>query len=427
MFAKTAVKRTGRERFVRNVLIAIGNSGDPALAPHAERLLADPSPLIRGAAVWALGRLDPARLASLAPSHAGEQRRLRRRGMGRRGRSVLGLPQQRSSSGGSTMAALTRRTMLAGLSAAAVLRPDRAFAAWPERSISLIHGLTAGGGVDVSARLIADGLSRKLGQQVVVEPKPGAGGTLASSQIARATPDGYTLCWIPSGYAVTAAMYKSLPYQPIDDFTIIGQAIDFPFVMVTYPDHPIRNIPDLIKVAKERKEPLLGGVPGAGTPQHMLLEYLSHLAGIKIQVVTFRGGNQALTELLGKRLDFLVDPPIALIGQIKSGGAACDRHHRREALRAAARRRHHRRSGLPRIFRHLVDGTGRPRQAAAAGHGQAQRRHQRADRRPRRGGENPLARQRAEGRHARRLQGADRQGHRALDQGDRRRRHIERI
>jgi tripartite-type tricarboxylate transporter receptor subunit TctC len=218
------------------------------------------------------------------------------------------------------MVALTRRTMLAGLSAAAVLRPDRAFAAWPERNISLIHGLTAGGGVDVSARLIADGLSRKLGQQVVVEPKPGAGGTLASSQIARATPDGYTLCWIPSGYAVTAAMYKSLPYQPIDDFTIIGQAIDFPFVMVTYPDHTIRNIPDLIKIAKERKEPLLGGVPGAGTPQHLLLEYLSRLAGIKLQIVPFRGGNQALTELLGKRLDFLVDPPIALIGQIKSGG-----------------------------------------------------------------------------------------------------------
>jgi tripartite-type tricarboxylate transporter receptor subunit TctC len=219
------------------------------------------------------------------------------------------------------MTALTRRTALAGLAATAALTPGRAFAAWPERNISLIHGLTAGGGVDVSARLIADGLSRRLGQQMVVEPRPGAGGTLASAQIARATPDGYTLCWIPSGYAVTAAMYKTLPYHPIDDFTIIGQAIDFPFVMVTYPDHPtIRSLPDLIKVAKTRAEPILGGVPGAGTPQHMLLEYLSRLAGIKIQVVPFRGGNQALTELLGKRLDFLVDPPIALIGQIKSGG-----------------------------------------------------------------------------------------------------------
>jgi tripartite-type tricarboxylate transporter receptor subunit TctC len=217
------------------------------------------------------------------------------------------------------MAALTRRTVLTGLAAATALRPDRAFAAWPERNISMIHGLTAGGGVDVSARVIAEGLSRRLGQQIVVEPKPGAAGTLAAAQIARAAPDGYLLGWIPSGYAVTAAMYKSLPYHPLDDVTIIGQAIDFPFVIVTYPDHPIRNIPDLIKTAKTRSEPLLGGVPGAGTPQHMLLEYLSRLAGIKIQIVPFRGGNQALTELLGKRLDFLVDPPIALIGQIKSG------------------------------------------------------------------------------------------------------------
>jgi tripartite-type tricarboxylate transporter receptor subunit TctC len=218
------------------------------------------------------------------------------------------------------MAALTRRTVLAGLSAAAVVRPDRAFAAWPERNISMIHGLTAGGGVDVSARVIAEGLSRKLGQQIVVEPKPGAAGTLAAAQMARATPDGYQLGWIPSGHAVTAATYKSLPYHPIDDFTIIGQAIEFPFVVVTHPDHAIRNIPDLIKAAKGRSEPILGGVPGAGTPQHLLIEYFSRLADIKIMAVPFRGGNQALTELLGKRLDFLIDPPIALLGQVRSGG-----------------------------------------------------------------------------------------------------------
>ena len=218
------------------------------------------------------------------------------------------------------MAALTRRTMLAGFSALAVARPDRAFAAWPERNISLIHGLTAGGGVDVSARVIAEGLSKKLGQQIVVEPKPGAAGTLAAAQMARANPDGYQLGWIPSGHAVTAATYKQLPFHPIDDFTIIGQAIEFPFLIVTYPDHTIRNIPDVIKTAKSRSEPLLAGVPGAGTPQHLLMEYFMRLAGIKIQVVPFRGGNQALTELLGKRLDFLLDPPIALIGQVKSGG-----------------------------------------------------------------------------------------------------------
>src|SRR6185369_14608939 len=100
------------------------------------------------------------------------------------------------------MTVITRRGALAGLSVISVLRPDRAWAAWPERSISMLHGLTAGGGVDVSARLIAEGLSRRLGQQVVVEPKPGAAGTLAAAQVARATPDGYTLGFIPSGHAV---------------------------------------------------------------------------------------------------------------------------------------------------------------------------------------------------------------------------------
>jgi tripartite-type tricarboxylate transporter receptor subunit TctC len=217
------------------------------------------------------------------------------------------------------MTVISRRGMLAGLSAAAVLRSGPARAAWPERNITLMHGLTAGGGVDVSARLIAEGLSRRLGQQVVVEPKPGASGTLAAAQVARATPDGYTLGFIPSGHAVTAATYKSLPYHAIDDFTIIGQAIEFPFVIVTHPEHPIRTVPDLIKTAKERSEPVLCGVPGQGAPQHLLIEYFARLAGFKVQAVPFRGGNQALTELLGKRIDFLIDPPIALIGQIKSG------------------------------------------------------------------------------------------------------------
>src|SRR5215470_509641 len=170
------------------------------------------------------------------------------------------------------MSAITRRGVVAGLAATAALRPDHALAAWPERNITLLHGLTAGGGVDVSARLIAEGLSRRLGQQVIVEPKPGAAGTLAAAQVARAAPDGYTLGFIPSGHAVTAATYKSLPYRPIDDFTIIGQAIEFPFVIVTHPDNAIRNVSDLIKTAKLRPEPVLCGVPGAGTPQHLLIE-----------------------------------------------------------------------------------------------------------------------------------------------------------
>lgn len=221
------------------------------------------------------------------------------------------------------MRPITRRTALAGLSATAastmVLRPDRAFAAWPERNITLMHGLTPGGGVDVTARLIAAGLSRRLGQQVVVESRPGASGNIAAAQIARAKPDGYMLGFVPTSHAVSAAMYKSLPFNAVDSFTIVGQVNESPFVIVTYGDSPLHTLPDLIKTARERSTPLLCGVPGQGTPQHLLIEYLSRLANIKVQVVPFHGGNQALTELLGKRLDFLIDPPIALVSQIKSG------------------------------------------------------------------------------------------------------------
>jgi tripartite-type tricarboxylate transporter receptor subunit TctC len=214
---------------------------------------------------------------------------------------------------------ISRRTMLAGTAAAIALRPGRAFAAWPERSISMLHGVVAGGGIDLTARLFAEGLSRRLGQHIVVEPKPGAGGTLAAAQVARAAPDGYTVGFIAGSHAVSAAMYKSLPYRAVDDFTIISQAIDVPFVLVTYAGHPIHSVPDLVRIAKQRSSPVLCGVPGQGTPQHLLIEYFSRLAGFKVQVVPFRGGSQALNELLGKRLDFLIDPPIALIGQIKSG------------------------------------------------------------------------------------------------------------
>lgn len=217
------------------------------------------------------------------------------------------------------MAALTRRTTLAGLAATAALPSTRAFAAWPERNITMIHGLAPGGGVDITARLIAESLSKRLGQQVVVEPRPGASGTLAAAQVARAAADGYTLGYIPSGHAVTAATYKSLPYHPVDSFTVIGQAIEFPFVIVTHAEHAIRSVPDLIKTARTNANPLLCGVPGAGAPQHLLIEYFSRLAGIKIQVVPFKGGAPALNELLGKRLDFLIDPPIALLGQIEAG------------------------------------------------------------------------------------------------------------
>lgn len=215
------------------------------------------------------------------------------------------------------MVKLTRRTALAGISSFVAFRPDRAFAAWPERNITLLHGLAPGGGVDVTARIFAEGLSRRLGRQVVVESRPGAATTLAAAQIARATPDGYTLGFVPISHSVAGATYKQLPYHPINDFTFIGQVTEYPFVVVTYTEHPVKSIPDLIHAARTR--PLLCGTVGQGSAQHLLATYFARRAKIEIQTIPFRGGAPAITELLAKRIDLFIDPPITLLENIRSG------------------------------------------------------------------------------------------------------------
>jgi tripartite-type tricarboxylate transporter receptor subunit TctC len=217
------------------------------------------------------------------------------------------------------MANLTRRTTLAGVALIAALRPDRAVAAWPERNITLLHGLAPGGGVDVTARIVAEGLSRRLGRPVVVESRQGAATTLASSQIARATPDGYTLGFVPISHSVTGATYKQLPYHPINDFTFISQATSYPFVVVTHPQHAVKNIRDLISTARARSGPLLCGTVGQGSVQHLLAADFAQRAKIEIQAVPFRGGAPAITELLAGRIDLFIDPPITLLENIRAG------------------------------------------------------------------------------------------------------------
>ena len=192
--------------------------------------------------------------------------------------------------------------------------------AYPSRPITLVHGFAPGGGVDTTARIVAEGLSRRLGQPVVVESKPGASSTIASAQLARAAPDGHTLGLFSSTTGTAAAMYNKLPFQPVDGFSMISQIIEFPFVLATHADHSARSIPDLINAARATRTPLLYGTPGLGSVQHLLVESLAQQAKIQFQHVPYRGGGaQALTELLGRRIDFMVDPAIILLEHVRSG------------------------------------------------------------------------------------------------------------
>ena len=214
--------------------------------------------------------------------------------------------------------AVTRRAALAGLAALAA-RQVRAQAGWPARAITLVHGLAPGGPSDIIARIIAEGLARRLGQQVVVDARPGAGGRVAAGQIARTAPDGYTLMTIPSGHAVSAALYRNLPYRTIDDFSMISLLTEYPFVVVTHADHPIRTLADLISTARSRPTPLLFGSAGNGSLQHLAGELLAKTVNATFQHVPYRGSAQAITDLLAKRIDFIVDSPTAELEFIRAG------------------------------------------------------------------------------------------------------------
>jgi tripartite-type tricarboxylate transporter receptor subunit TctC len=172
---------------------------------------------------------------------------------------------------------------------------------------------------NLTRRIVAEGLSQRLGRQVVVESRPGAAATLAAAQIARATPDGYTLGFVPISHSVAGATYKQLPYHPINDFTFVGQATEYPFVVVMHPGHSVKNISDLISVARRRSVPLQCGTVGQGSVQHLLAADFARRAKIEIQTIPFRGGPPAITELLARRIDLFIDPPITLLENIRAG------------------------------------------------------------------------------------------------------------
>lgn len=212
---------------------------------------------------------------------------------------------------------LSRRAVLGGLGAAAFARP--AAAAWPERPITLVHGFGVGGNADVISRIVAERLAARLGQPVVVEAKTGAGGRIAAAYAARAPADGYTLAVLPGGHAIAAAMYEKLPYDTVNDFSFISMLTDFPFLLVTYPDHPVKTIPDLIAAAKGASAPMIYGTAGNGTGQHLSGALFASMAGIPLRHLPFRGGAQGSTELLGKHIDFLFETPTLLLELIRSG------------------------------------------------------------------------------------------------------------
>jgi tripartite-type tricarboxylate transporter receptor subunit TctC len=212
------------------------------------------------------------------------------------------------------------RAALAAFVISIVAQPSFLFAQdWPKQPIRIVVGFGAGGGTDIAARIVAQPLSELLGQPVVVENRVGAGGTTAAEAVARAPKDGYTALMMSNAHAVSAAVYKSLRYDPIADFQMVSMVGTAGLVLVTTPGFPAKDLKEVIAQAKANPGKLNFGSPGVGTTQHFAAEYMKQLAGLNIQHVPYRSTPAALTGLIAGEVQLVVELVQTVQAQIQAG------------------------------------------------------------------------------------------------------------
>jgi tripartite-type tricarboxylate transporter receptor subunit TctC len=190
---------------------------------------------------------------------------------------------------------------------------------WPTKPISLIVPFAAGGPTDSIARLIAVPMGQALGQTVVVENAPGAGGTIASTKVARAAPDGYTIYIHHMGMATANALYDKLPYDPMSSFDYIGQVADVPMVLLGKKDLPANNFKELEAYIKANGSKVTMANAGPGAVSQLCGLLFQSRLGIKLTNIPYKGTGPALTDLLGGQVDLLCDQTTQTIPYIKDG------------------------------------------------------------------------------------------------------------
>ena len=189
---------------------------------------------------------------------------------------------------------------------------------YPTRPVTLIAPWAAGGAVDTVARIVAPKLSERLGKPVVVENRPGGGSTIGTAAGAKAPPDGHTLGIPGSGsMAISPAMYKSLPYDPVKDIVPIALIGRVPFVLIVNPSLPIRSIPDLLKYAKEHK--INYGSGGAGSPHHLYAEMFKGMTGIEMTHIPYKGSADAIKDVVAGHIQILFSDPAPALPLIRGG------------------------------------------------------------------------------------------------------------
>jgi tripartite-type tricarboxylate transporter receptor subunit TctC len=192
---------------------------------------------------------------------------------------------------------------------------------WPARPVTMIVPYAAGGPVDTVGRIMAQGLSEVLGQQVIIENVGGAGGMTGATRVAKATPDGYTFLLGGSATMTTVpALYgKKTPYDPLTDFEHVVQFADSARILIARKDFPANSLQEFVAYAKQNTETLKYGSSGTGAGAHICALLLDQAMGVKITHVPYRGSGPAMQDLLGGRIDYICEQVSTAVQQIKSG------------------------------------------------------------------------------------------------------------
>ena len=181
-------------------------------------------------------------------------------------------------------------------------------APWPSKPIRAVVPFAAGAATDIVARAVLEQVSRQLGQPIIIDNKPGAGGTIGSSAVAHAEPDGYTLLVHSNTYTITPATYKNLNYDPVKDMVGVIPLASVPLVLVTSPGKGVRSLADLVKAAKAKPDSLNYASAGTGGATHLGAERLLAAGGISGTHIAYKSSGEALTEVIAGRVDFYFSP-----------------------------------------------------------------------------------------------------------------------
>ena len=190
---------------------------------------------------------------------------------------------------------------------------------YPQRPIRMVVPFAPGGATDIIARIVAQKLSERLGQSVVVDNRPGAGTTIGNAEVAKAKPDGYTLLFAPTPFVISQVIYPSLPYDPRKDFAPVSLLAVSPFILVVNPAVPATSVAELVALAKAKPGTLSFCSAGNGTVPHLAGELFKLRAGIDILHVPYKGGGPAIVDLLSGQVQMMFATPIEVNQHVQAG------------------------------------------------------------------------------------------------------------